>query len=55
VFPVRYGLNSYYLEVYLCVPYGSHKKTATVSLNSIDLLGFVAEAYRVTCEVQTGC
>jgi hypothetical protein len=46
VFPARYELNIYVLlsthRVRLCVPYGSHNKQ-TVSLNNINLLGFVAE------------
>jgi hypothetical protein len=31
VFPVRYGLNSYIFEAYLCVPYGSHNKLSATA------------------------
>jgi hypothetical protein len=37
----------------ICVPHGYPNKTATVSLNSINRLGFVAETYRVSCNVRT--
>jgi hypothetical protein len=44
VFPVRYGLNSYILfgSVFVCSVWFS-QQTATVSLNRINRLGFVAE------------
>jgi hypothetical protein len=51
VFPVRYELNVYIL--FMCSVWFS-QQTATVSLNSINRLGFVAEMQCVSCEVRTG-
>jgi hypothetical protein len=35
-------------ELYLCVPYGSHSKEVTLSLNNINRLGSVVETYKIT-------
>ena len=53
MFTARYVLHSAY-TVYLCVLCGSEKKTAIISLYSIDWLVFVTETECVYCAVRTG-